>query len=104
LDRDGIQREFQGIFAAFPDATFETVGLDPISDEVAAWRWTLRGTNTGQFAGGPPTGRSIDVAGCEFIQVRKGLICHVAAYFDRLRLLAQLGVVTDPALPAPAKD
>ncbi|TMF79864.1 MAG: ester cyclase [Chloroflexi bacterium] len=104
LDRGGIEKEFQGVFAAFPDATFETLALDPISNEVAAWRWTLRGTNTGQFAGGPPTGRAIELSGCEFIQVREGLIWHVTAYFDRLRLVAQLGFASDPALPTPAKD
>jgi steroid delta-isomerase-like uncharacterized protein len=104
LDRVGIEEEFLGIFAAFPDATFETAALDPISDDAAAWQWTLRGTNTGQFAGGPPTGRTIQVSGCEFIHTRRGLIRHVTAYFDRLRLLAQLGLASDPALPTRTDD
>jgi predicted ester cyclase len=95
-----IKEYFPGIFTGFPDATFETVGLHVISEHLSVWRWVLHGTNTGPYRGLPPTGRSVRLPGCEFIEVRDDKIHRIEGYFDRLTLLGQLGLA--PGTPAPS--
>jgi steroid delta-isomerase-like uncharacterized protein len=101
LSGDAIAEQFREVFAAFPDATTATVALYPITDELTAWRWIIRGTHAGPLRGLPATGRAIVLPGCEFIQVRRGSIQRVDGYFDRLTLLAQLGAAPAPASSAP---
>jgi steroid delta-isomerase-like uncharacterized protein len=101
LSGQASKEHFAGFFAGFPDATCETVGLDPISKDLWAWRWILHGTNTGSYRGLPPTGRSVVLPGCEFIEVRGDKVHRVEGYFDRLTLLGQLGLApSPPARPA----
>lgn len=70
--------------------------MHAITEDLAVWRWILRGTNTGSYRGFPPTGRSVILTGCEFIEVRAARVQRVECYFDRLSLLQQIG-----AIPAP---
>lgn len=97
LPPDEIKQSFGDFFAGFPDATTETRGLDPISDDTTVWRWTIRATQSGPYQGKPPTGRVIVLPGCEFITVRQGRIYRVDGYFDRLTVLLQLGLFPTPA-------
>jgi hypothetical protein len=53
----------------------------------------LRGTNTGSYREFPPTGCSVILPGCEFIEVWQGLVQRVEGYFDRLSMLQQLGII-----------
>ncbi|MHB1535685.1 MAG: ester cyclase [Acidimicrobiales bacterium] len=92
LARQELREYFAGLFDGFPDATIETVSLDLISPNLSVWRWVLRGTNSGSYRGLPVTGRLVTLAGCEFIEVRGGKIHRVDGYFDRLSMLAQLGI------------
>src|SRR5258708_39798253 len=48
-----LKNHFADFFAGFPDANFETEGLDAISDHVWIWRWVAHGTHTGPFRGSP---------------------------------------------------
>jgi|GraSoi2013_100cm_1033763.scaffolds.fasta_scaffold334642_1 steroid delta-isomerase-like uncharacterized protein len=91
-----IKDLFSGFFAGFPDATTETVAVHAITDDLAVWRWIVRGTHTGSFHGLPPTGRSVILPGCEFIEVRAGKLQRVEGYFDRLSIQEQLGLVPAP--------
>jgi len=102
LRPEAIPEKFGNVFAAFPDATTETVGLDPISEQTFVWRWIIRGTHSGPYAGRPATGRQIELPGCEFIEIRDGLIRRAEGYFDRLTLLVQLGFAPVPAAPRSA--
>ncbi len=97
---EALRDHFAGLFAGFPDASFETVGLHAVSEQLAVWRWIMRGTNTGSYRGLPPTGRSVILPGCEFIEVRDGRVRRVEGYFDRLSLLSQLGLAPDPSRPS----
>ena len=94
-----IKDLFSEYFTGFPDLTCETVAVHAISEDLAVWRWVVRGTHTGSFRGLPPTGRSVVLRGCDFISVRQGLVQRVEGYVDRLGLLQQLG-----ALPAPEQS
>jgi steroid delta-isomerase-like uncharacterized protein len=100
LPRHEISEHFAGVFVAFPDLACETVALDRIAENRVVWRWVVRGTNTGSYRGAAPTGRQVVLPGCEFIEVEDNLIHSVEGYFDRLTLMAGLGLV--PSRPAPA--
>lgn len=93
LSGQALKDYIGGAFAGFPDATFETVALHTITEDLAVWRWVMRGTNTGSYRGLPPTGRSLNLPGCEFIEVRAAKVHRVEGYFDRLSMLEQLGLV-----------
>lgn len=69
------------------------MALHAITADLAAWRWVVRGTNIGLYRGFPPSGRSVILPGCEFIEVRQGLVQRVEGYFDRLSMLQQLRVI-----------
>lgn len=79
------------LFAAFPDLSFEIVGTAS-GDGMAAVQWVMRGTNTGPFAGSPPTGRSVALPGADFITVVGDKICSVQVYFDQKTFVEQLGL------------
>jgi predicted ester cyclase len=91
-----LKEYLTGFFAGFPDARFETVGLDSISDDVWVWRWVLHATNTGSYRGLPVTGRSLTLPGVEFIEIRGDQVYKAEGYFDRLSMLVQLGLAPAP--------
>jgi steroid delta-isomerase-like uncharacterized protein len=93
----GLKKHFADFFAGFPDVTFETVGLDAISNDVWVWRWVGHGTNTGSFRGLPATGQRIAVPGCDFIEIRGDHVVRAEGYVDRLTILIQLGLAPSSA-------
>lgn len=99
-----VKDRFTEFFSGFPDAECETLSLDPVTEHLWVWRWIVRGTNTGSYRGLPVTGRSLVLPGCEFIEVRGGKLHQVEGYFDRLAILAQLGLVPAPAAPAASEQ
>jgi len=93
LSGQAIKDHFGGLFAGFPDATTETMALYAITEDLSVWRWVIHCTNTGSYRGLPPTGRSVILPGCEFIEVRASKVQRVEGYFDRLSMLQQLGLI-----------
>ena len=66
--------------------------------DVFADEWTFEGTHTNPFPlpnGGElaPTGKRIQVAGMEVVQVRDGKVILNTLYYDNLAVAAQLGVI-----------
>jgi SnoaL-like protein len=53
LSGQALIDHYGGLFAGFPDATIETVALHAITEDLAVWRWILRGTHTGSYRGFP---------------------------------------------------
>lgn len=81
-----------GLFAAFPDLSFEIVSAAQTGDHAIAAQWMMRGTNTGPLAGGPPTGKAVALPGADFITVDGDKIRSVQGYFDQKTFLEQLGL------------
>jgi steroid delta-isomerase-like uncharacterized protein len=81
--------------AGVPD--FHTAIEDLIAegDRVAA-RITMTGTQTGEFFGVPPTGRTFTMTGMYIVRIADGKIVEHWGVEDALGLLQQLG-----AMPAP---
>jgi steroid delta-isomerase-like uncharacterized protein len=80
-----------GVAAAFPDLRFEIVSLAATSGHVAV-EWIMRGTNTGSYAGRPPTGREIELPGADFIRVSEAGIVAIEGYCDSAVIPRQLGL------------
>ena len=83
---DAVKRYVAAVRTAFPDIRFTVENLFGESDLIAA-RWTLTGTQTGEFAGKPPTGKSVAVPGNTVFRFRDGKILEMWVTFDPARLL-----------------
>lgn len=81
-----------GLFAGFPDLSFEVVSHGLVNESTVAAQWIMRGTNTGSFRGLPPTGKTICVPGADFIVVEGDRIRSVRGYFDSRVVPDQLGL------------
>ena len=90
----GEVREFFGaLFAAFPD--FEFVAEQSTAN---AGSCTVQWRATGTFRGAPfqgiePTGRRIEVRGCDCIEVEDGKITRNTAYYDGAAFARGLGLL-----------
>jgi steroid delta-isomerase-like uncharacterized protein len=92
LSGQAIAHYAGGLFAAFPDLSFDLLSHGSISDGVVAAQWVMRGTNTGPLRGNPPTGDSVALPGADFIAVEGDKVHSVQGYFDRSALAEQLGL------------
>jgi steroid delta-isomerase-like uncharacterized protein len=87
-----------GLIQAFPDLRFEVgthgvVTHGVVDPQTLAGQWRMLGTNRGSMRGLPPTGRTIDVPGADFITVEDGAIRSVTGYFDAGAVPRQIGMM-----------
>ena len=89
----------KGLFAAYPDVSFEMINIGDTGGGLVAYQWVARATNTGTgLDGTPPTGRSVTLPGATFVQVDGDKIRSLQDYYDRQILAEQLGATaTKPA-------
>ncbi len=92
LSGQAIAEYAGGLFAAFPDLSFDVLSHHATGDGTVAARWLMRGTNTGPLRGNPPTGATVALPGADFIAVEGEKIRSVEGYFDRGPLSEQLGL------------
>lgn len=96
--REGF-KQVLGLFrSAFPGFT-TTVDDVLVDGDRVAIRHTHYAAQTGEFAGIPPTGKSVTVEGIEIMRLRDGQIIEFWHHDDFLALMQQLG-----AIPAPDGD
>ena len=62
-------------------------------------RMTFRGTQTGEFMGMPPTGKSISVGVIDIFRIAGGKIVEHWGQMDSMGMMQQLG-----AIPAPGQS
>ena len=103
LSGNAFASYMKGLFSAFPDTSFEIVSTGEPAPGLVAAQWIMRGTNHGSMSGLPPTGRSIELHGADFIRVSEGKILSVDGYFDSGVIPRQLGlqVVVQPSAIGP---
>jgi steroid delta-isomerase-like uncharacterized protein len=106
LSAAALAERVPGLFAGFPDLSFEVLSADAVegaADATVVARWLMRGTNTGPYRGSPPSGRSVALPGVDVITVARGKIGTVEGYFDRQTLAEQLGlqVIVQPHAVGP---
>jgi steroid delta-isomerase-like uncharacterized protein len=98
LSGEAIGSYASGLWAAFPDLSFEIASVAENGNGLVAAQWVMTGTNSAPFMGLPPSGKKIRLIGADFIQVENGKIRSVVGYFDSGELPRQLGlqVVVQP--------
>ena len=80
------------LFAAFPDVSFELESAGQVAPDLVVTQWIMRGTNRGPYNGLPPTDKTIELRGADFIRVVEGGIYSVEGYFDSRVVQLQLGL------------
>ncbi len=82
-------------------AACSDVHLEPLilveRDGLVTLRYTLEGTNDGDFFGRPATGRSFRVENCTLLDVEGGQVRRAYRYSDTLGLMTQLGILDTPS-------
>jgi steroid delta-isomerase-like uncharacterized protein len=92
LRGEALKGYMVGLWAAFPDLSFEIASKGLAGENLVAAQWIMRGTNIGSMMGLPPTGKSVTVSGADFIRVGGGKIQTVDGYFDSRAVPEQLGL------------
>ena len=77
---------------AFPDIHITLEDLIAEGDKVVAQIYATA-TNTGPFAGNPPTGRKVEIRSIRIYRIVDNKIVDTWAMQDRLGLMEQLGLV-----------
>jgi steroid delta-isomerase-like uncharacterized protein len=84
---------FAALFAAFPDFEF-TVEQSTSTAQVSAIQWRATGTFRGApFQGIEPTGRRVEIRGCDCLEVEDGKITRNTAYYDGAAFARGLGLL-----------
>ncbi len=78
-----------GFIQGIPDAFYDVNEIFESEDKVIS-RWTCTGTQTGEFYGMPPTGKSIDVKGITIFKISEGKIAELWNCWDQYTLVEQL--------------
>jgi steroid delta-isomerase-like uncharacterized protein len=88
-----VRRYFEELFAAFPDLELSVEQVTPTA-RVVAVQWRARGTFSGApFQGIEPTGRSVEVRGCDCVEVEDGKLVRNTAYYDGAEFARGLGLL-----------
>lgn len=81
-----IKNYITAVRTAFPDIEFAIEDLLG-EKELVAVRWTLTGTQTGEFRGTPPTGKRVEVPGNTIFRMTDGRIREMWVAFNPASLL-----------------
>lgn len=105
ISGEAIRAYVSGLWSAFPDLSFEDVGLAQTATDSASVQWIMRGTNTSSMMGLPPSGKAVILRGADFFTLRDGKIQTVTGYFDPGQVPRQIGlnVVVQPHQVGPFK-
>lgn len=99
--RDFYSREF--IPSMPPDTALtpvsRTVGEDQLVDEMI-FSFTHTQEMPWMLPGVPPTNRHVEVPLVAIVHFREGKLAHEHIYWDQASVLKQIGLLTDPNLPA----
>jgi steroid delta-isomerase-like uncharacterized protein len=91
--REGVVNFFRGLTSAFPDLTFTVEDVVDGGGKVVA-RARFTGTQDGEFAGMPPTGKSVDVQLIDIMRYADdGLVHEHWGVLDAMAMMQQLGAV-----------
>lgn len=89
---EGFKAYVSAFRAAFPD--LHAIVEDQIAEEnMAAMRFTARGTHKGELQGIPPTGKQVILSGINIQRIANGKIVENWVSLDALGMLQQLGVI-----------
>ncbi len=88
--REELKQLITTLRQGFPDIHFR---IDDViaEDGKVATRWTMSGTQQGEIAGRPPTGKRMEVTGMDIFHIEGGRIRQIWVNMDVLGQAQQLG-------------
>jgi steroid delta-isomerase-like uncharacterized protein len=92
VDWNGHKQLLAALFNAFPDFRHKLEDVVAEGNKVAV-RFTITGTNRGEFQGIPPTGKQISIGGTDFLTLVDGKITEEWVSVDMMGWMQQLGVL-----------
>ena len=87
---ESVKQEVMAFRAGFPDARI-TIEQMIGEGDLVAFRFVLRGTHQGTFAGFPPTGKEDVLTGVDFIRIADGKMAELWSTQDTFSWAEQLG-------------
>jgi predicted ester cyclase len=88
-----VNKEFnKSLFEGFPNIRQKIEDVIVEGDKVV-YRTTLQGTNTGEFLGTPPTGKSVKVNDFTLLQIADGQIAEMWYECNLLEVMQQMGLI-----------
>ena len=87
--REGYKRALEMVFAAFPDVQLTIEDLIAEGDLVAE-RWTMRGTQQGEFMGMPATNNQLTLTGIDIYRYSGGKRVEAWGHADVAGMMKQL--------------
>jgi len=97
--REGARQMLEMQFRAFPDLRVEPEQILASGDHVIG-RARITATHKGNFAGIPPTNKTVSWLACNVIEIRNGKVVRTRIYADNALLLEQLGAISIPRAKA----
>ena len=97
---DALKTSTEAFFTAFPDMVM-TFDDTIVEGDMVVIRWTLNGTQTGEFFEIPPTGKEATWTGVNIYRVSCGKVVESWSEADGVGLRAQLIPSQDLATPVP---
>jgi len=99
--REAIRERLARDLEACPDIAWTVESFVEHGDEFSD-EWSFVATQTGPFklpdgTEVPPSGKQVALRGMEYVKVRDGKIVVDNLYYDNLAVMAQLGLVPEPA-------
>ncbi|MHB8648317.1 MAG: ester cyclase [Thermomicrobiales bacterium] len=91
----GLRYRMGMMRTAFPDFRFTAEEIIAEGDKVVT-RGDLTGTNSGSFAGMPPTGKRVTVSYIDMVRFADGKLAEHWGQMDQLGVMQQLGVIPTP--------
>ena len=92
---EGYRQLYDTFSGAFPDLHFVIEEQITEGDTVVT-RYTARGTQTGEFAGIPASGKAVEVPGITIFRLGGGKVVESMVLWDTLALMQQIGAVPSP--------
>jgi steroid delta-isomerase-like uncharacterized protein len=97
IGHDGVRAYYSDLMRALPDLSIEVNNRHAASDSIIL-EVTIRGTHLGLWRGLPGTGRALEISLCGiFTFDSDDRLAGERIYYDRVAVLRQLGVFSDPS-------
>ena len=91
---EGMKADLRGFVTSFPDARADLEDVVDMGDKVV-FRDTCSGTNTGEFFGGPPTGRHIAFTEVTAYRIDGGKVVEAWYFHDEATMMRQMGLAPE---------
>lgn len=92
VGRDAVKQDSADLVHGFPDLSVHVEQVIGQEDMVAG-RVVLRGTNSGEYRGVPPSGRQVEFTGLAEARIDGHQVAEMWLAIDRLSLMRQLGAL-----------